>query len=104
MFDTTLNFFTLCIPFRYLMTYCAKKAPMDQLKHMGYMYIALSLGMFYSDITTMGVHTSLAPFHGLMYGLFSMYAIDERDNVAWKFLFIDTTVSFITRIGNHLFP
>tara|TARA_Y100000389_G_C17120743_1_gene345316 strand:+ start:144 stop:497 length:354 start_codon:yes stop_codon:yes gene_type:complete len=93
-----------CIGARIFLAWLAKNATKEQLKYIGFVallpaigFIFLYVGDYRKDAVEAGGKTwwnSLRPIHGVMYLLFSIYAIKSSEN-AWKVLAADAALGLV---------
>jgi hypothetical protein len=106
-----LLFILGCIPARLGFAALAKYLPNKYLPYLGYIALPAAFGFFYlyfSGKRQVGLETQGAPiwwsqfriFHGLMYLMFSLYAINKNSN-AYKFIIYDTIIGLALFIMNH---
>lgn len=100
-----------CIPARLALAALAKFIPNFYLPYLGYLTLPISFGflyLFFSGKRQVGLETLGAPiwwsqfrfFHGLMYLLFSLYAI-SRYSYSYKFILYDTFIGLALFFINH---
>ncbi len=100
-----------CIGTRLFFTFFAKNAPINILRIMGYITILPAIGFFL--IYTFGLRktggetlgkpiwwNNLRPIHGVLYGLFSYFAIQGNPN-SWKILLGDTLFGLFSFLHFH---
>jgi hypothetical protein len=100
-----------CIGTRTLLVYLAKTANKYILSLMGYISIIIGLGfitIYLTGIRKTGAEVfgdkiwwnNLRPIHGILYLLFSYYAINGNRN-AWIYLFIDVIIGLSSFLYFH---
>ena len=106
-----LIFLGACIPARIMLALLAKNISTKYLQYLGYITLIISFSFLYLYTTNkrlIGTETFGSPIwwakfriiHGLLYLLFSIYAIKQNTN-AYLFLFIDTFIGLLLFINNH---
>jgi hypothetical protein len=99
-----------CIGTRTLFVYLAKILPINYLKIMGFIALIPAFGFIYIYLT--GIRqtgaevfgekiwwNNLRPLHSFLYFCFAYFAINGKQNIAWKILLIDVVIglgSFLT--------
>ena len=89
-----------CIPSRFALMYLAKSMPNKYLPYLGYITLLMALGfiyLYFTNTRTVGAETFGQPIwwknlrivHGILYLLFSLFAINHYAN-AYLFLLYDT--------------
>jgi hypothetical protein len=100
-----------CIPARLGLALLAKNISNQYLNYLGYLTLPVSFGflyLYFSGKRQIGLETQGAPiwwsqfriFHGLMYLLFSIYAIQKKSN-AYKIIIYDTIIGLILFLMHH---
>lgn len=100
-----------CIPARLSLAAIAKFIPNHYLPYLGYLTLLPAFGflyLYFSGNRKVGLETQGAPiwwsqfrlFHGLMYLVFSLFAIYRNSN-AYKFIVIDTFIGLLLFLIHH---
>ena len=110
--DTKLLFLFGCIGTRLLFAYLAKIGSKPILTYMGYIAILVGIGfltIYFTKIRNTGVGAfgekiwwnDLRPIHGTLYLLFALYAIQGKQNIAWKMLLADAIIGLVSFLNVH---
>ena len=93
-----------CIGARLLLTCIAKKIDTTYLPYIGYITLIMGIGFIFiymNDLRKIGREAKgiiwwneLRPIHGLLYILFSIYAIKKK-HFAWVVLLLDTLLGVL---------
>lgn len=108
-----MNFFIICIIVRLILVYTAKYIDKNLLQILGYITLIPSIGFIYLylfDKRKTGLEVGgrgiwwnkLRPIHGVLYLLFSIYAI-KKENFAWIPLLIDVILGILFYIIKYYF-
>ena len=108
-----MNFFIICIIVRLILVYTAKYIDKSLLQILGYITLIPSIGFIYLylfDKRKTGLEVGgrsiwlnkLRPIHGVLYLLFSIYAI-KKENFAWIPLLIDVILGILFYTINYYF-
>ena len=94
-----------CIGTRLILTILSKYVNKTILTYMGYLYILPAIGIIYLYLTDSRKTAreaqgkvwwnQLRPIHGVLYILFSIYAIKKQKQNAWKVLALDTFLGLL---------
>lgn len=99
-----------CIPLRLLFVYISKNYQ-NFLPYMGYIAFFISFGFFYIFFNNMRKTgpevfgdkiwwNNLRPLHGILYLLFSIFAIKQK-SFAWIFLLLDVVIGLFSFLLFH---
>jgi hypothetical protein len=107
-----LLFLIGCIVIRSFFVYLARELPIKYLRIMGYIFLIPAFGFMY--IFSQGLRKTgpevfgneiwwndLRPIHSILYFCFSYFAIYEKRNIAWIFLFIDVIIGLTSFLLYH---
>ena len=106
-----MNFFIICIIVRFLLVIIAKYINKDMLQILGWISILPAIGfifLYLSGRRKTGIEVSgrkiwwnkLRPIHGVLYLLFSIYAI-KKETFAWMPLLLDVILGILFYIDNY---
>ena len=97
----TLLFLLICIPLRFCFVLLAKYGSLKLLQILGIIYLLFGLGIFIIYLLGIrgdGIKTSLGniiwwanirPIFGILWILFGLLAINKKQDIAWRVLFIE---------------
>lgn len=102
-----------CIGSRIGFAYLAKEINKEYLPYMGYISFIPAIGFMYIFLTgsrekggeVFGSKiwwNSLRPIHAILWGLFSLYAINKKRE-SWRFLVIDVSIGLIAFLYYHAY-
>lgn len=93
-----------CIGARLAISITAKNVSKQNLKYMGYLFLIPAIGiitLYIADLRTHGFEAQgkiwwnkVRPLHGVLFLLFSIYAIKQED-FAWMVLLFDTLIGLL---------
>jgi len=106
-----MNFFIICIIVRFLLVIIAKYINKDILQILGWISILPAIGFIFLYLTNRrktGIEVGgkkiwwnkLRPIHGVLYLLFSIYAI-KKETFAWMPLLLDVILGILFYIDNY---
>ena len=101
-----------CIGSRIGFAYLAKEINKEYLPYMGYISFIPAIGFMYIFLTgsrekggeVFGSKiwwNSLRPIHAILWGLFSLYAINKKRE-SWRFLAIDVSIGLLAFLHHHI--
>jgi hypothetical protein len=107
-----LLFLIGCIGTRSLFVYLAKTVSKPILAYMGYVALLIGIGFFtiyFTGSRKTGPEVfgdkiwwnDLRPFYGAIYLLFAIYAIQGKQDIAWKILLADVTIGLVSFLMFH---
>tara|TARA_Y100000389_G_scaffold202486_1_gene247905 strand:+ start:1695 stop:2042 length:348 start_codon:yes stop_codon:yes gene_type:complete len=106
-----LTFLIGCLGARLLLALIAKNSSREFLNKLGYITLLISIGfmsIYMFDLRPSGFEAGgkiwwndLRPLHGVLYLLFSMYAIKGETEIAWIVLLYDVMIGFLAWYLNN---
>lgn len=107
-----LLFLIGCIGTRSLFVYLAKTVPIMYLRIMGFMALVPACGFLYIYLTGLretGAEVfgeeiwwnNLRPIHSLLYFCFAYFAINGKQNIAWKIALADVFIGLCSFLIYH---
>ncbi len=107
-----LLFLIGCIGTRSLFVYLAKTVSKTLLLYMGYIAMLIGLGfltIYFTGSRKTGPEVfgdkiwwnDLRPIYGSIYLLFALYAIQGKQNIAWKILLADVIIGLVSFLWFH---
>lgn len=107
-----LLFLIVCIGLRSFFCILAKTLPNEYLRIMGFISLIPASGFLYIYLTGMRETgeevfgdkiwwNDLRPIHSFLYFCFAYFAISEKHNIAWKFLFADVILGLSSFLFYH---